>query len=226
LLELIPNTVTTKGVFTQWHELLGWHTPGPEPAQNQNVALIKKQFHMLWDHRCIKLLLGDLLKEINLNYERIEFQPPQQPSTSNLLRRALERSSTRGVNLMGVANSKQAKQQWRKLDNADVVQVSRICGMYYAALNTLSQMKLDILTGICYNDNVLYDIWFLITSLGPNCGMKEYLELLKSETNLQKPQTAMLMLFCDCMTHYVTYVDYIYHFFVTIENYIFLQDSR
>ncbi|XP_037720549.1 ubiquitin-protein ligase E3B [Drosophila subpulchrella] len=207
LLELIPNTVTTKGVFTQWHELLGWHTPGPEPAQNQNVALIKKQFHMLWDHRCIKLLLGDLLKEINLNYERIEFQPPQQPSTSNLLRRALERSSTRGVNLMGVANSKQAKQQWRKLDNADVVQVSRICGMYYAALNTLSQMKLDILTGICYNDNVLYDIWLLITSLGPNCGMKEYLELLKSETNLQKPQTAMLMLFCDCMTHYVTILD-------------------
>ncbi|XP_070070990.1 ubiquitin-protein ligase E3B isoform X2 [Drosophila takahashii] len=207
LLELIPNTVTTKGVFTQWHELLGWHTPGPEPAQNQNVPLIKKQFHMLWDHRCIKLLLGDLLKEINLNYERIEFQPPQQPSTSNLLRRALERSSTRGVNLMGVANSKQTKQQWRKLDNADVVQVSRICGMYYAALNTLSQMKLDILTGICYNDNVLYDIWLLITSLGPNCGMKEYLELLKSETNLQKPQTAMLMLFCDCMTHYVTILD-------------------
>ncbi|XP_017122244.1 ubiquitin-protein ligase E3B isoform X1 [Drosophila elegans] len=207
LLELIPNTVTTKGVFTQWHELLGWHTPGPEPAQNQNVALIKKQFHMLWDHRCIKLLLGDLLKEINANYERIEFQSPQQPSTSNLLRRALERSSTRGVNLMGGVTSKPCKQQWRKLDNADVVQVSRICGMYYAALNTLSQMKLDILTGICYNDNVLYDIWLLITSLGPNCGMKEYLELLKSETSLQKPQTAMLMLFCDCMTHYVTILD-------------------
>ncbi|XP_017071877.1 ubiquitin-protein ligase E3B [Drosophila eugracilis] len=206
LLQLIPNTVTTKGVFTQWHELLGWYTPGPEPAQNQNVPLIKKQFHMLWDHRCIKLLLGDLLKEINLNYERIEFQSPQQPSTSNLLRRALERSSTRGVNLMGVTNSKQTKHQWRKLDNADVVQVSRVCAMYYTALDTLSQMKLDILTGICYNDNVLYDIWLLITSLGPNCGMKEYLELLKSNISLQ-PQTAMLMLFCDCMTHYVTILD-------------------
>ncbi|KAH8378895.1 hypothetical protein KR009_001935 [Drosophila setifemur] len=214
LLEIIPNTVTTKGVFTQWHELLGWHTPGPEPAQNQNVALIKKQFHMLWDHRCIKTLLGDLLKEINQNYERIEFQSPQQPSTSNLLRRALERSSTRGVCLVGGgASSKQTKQQWRKLDNGDVLQVSRICGMYYAALNTLSQMKLDILTGICYNDNVLYDIWLLITSLGPNCGMKEYLELLKCETNMQKPQTAMLMLFCDCMTHYVTWVHRV--FFVT-----------
>lgn len=204
LLELIPNTVTTKGVFTQWHELLGWHTPCAEPAQNQNVALIKKQFHMLWDHRCIKLLLGDILKDINEKYERIEFQSPQQPSTSNLLRRALERSSNCGSGLLASAAGKQTKVQWRKLDNNDVVQVSRICGMYYAALNTLSQMKLDILTGICYNDNVLYDIWLLLTSLGPNCGMKEYLELLRCETSLQKPQTAMLMLFCDCMTHYVT----------------------
>ncbi|EDW80029.1 uncharacterized protein Dwil_GK12351, isoform A [Drosophila willistoni] len=203
LLELIPNTVATKGVFTQWHELLGWHTPGTEPAQNQNVALIKKQFHMLWDSRCIKLLLGDLLKDINLNYERIEFQSPQQPSTSNLLRRAIERSSARGVNM----SSRPSKQQWRKLDNPEVLQVARICGMYYAALNTLSQMKLNILTGICYNDNVLYDIWLLLTSLGPNCGMKEYLELLKCEVGLQKPQTAMLMLFCDCMTHYVTILD-------------------
>ncbi|XP_001354157.2 ubiquitin-protein ligase E3B [Drosophila pseudoobscura] len=211
LLELIPNTVTTKGVFTQWHELLGWHTPGTEPAQNQNVSLIKKQFHMLWDSRCIKVLLGDFLKDINVNYERIEFQSPQQPSTSNLLRRALERSSNCGVTLIGGGTaskqSKQAKQPWRKLDSADVVQVSRICGMYYAALSTLSQMKLDILTGICYNDNVLYDIWLMLTSLGPNCGMKEYLDLLKSETSLQKPQTAMLMLFCDCMTHYVTILD-------------------
>ncbi|XP_068149588.1 ubiquitin-protein ligase E3B isoform X2 [Drosophila tropicalis] len=203
LLELIPNTVATKGVFTQWHELLGWHTPGTEPAQNQNVTLIKKQFHMLWDSRCIKLLLGDLLKDINLNYERIEFQSPQQPSTSNLLRRAIERSSTRGVNM----SSRPSKQQWRKLDNPEVLQVARICGMYYAALNTLSQMKLNILTGICYNDNVLYDIWLLLTSLGPNCGMKEYLELLKCEVGQQKPQTAMLMLFCDCMTHYVTILD-------------------
>ena len=122
--------------------MLGWHTPSSEPAQNQNVALIKKQFHMLWGHRCIKTILGDLLKEINVNYERIEFQPVNQASTSNLLRRALEIGS-RNV----VANIKQNNRTWRRVDSCEVAQVSRICAMFYAALNTLSQLKLDILTG-------------------------------------------------------------------------------
>lgn len=194
----IPNTVTPKGVFTQWHELLGWHTPSTDPAQNQNVSLIKRQFHMLWGHRCLKILLGDLLKDINVNYERVEFQSPNQASTSNILRRALERSATRN------SLYKTTKTFWRKLDAPEVIQVSRVSAMYYAALNTLSQLRLDILTGICYNDNVIYDLWLFITSLGPYCGLREFLELLKCEDFLRKPQTAMLMLFCDCMTHYVT----------------------
>ncbi|XP_037932365.1 ubiquitin-protein ligase E3B [Teleopsis dalmanni] len=200
LLENIPNTVTTKGVFTQWHELLGWHTPSLDSAQNQNVHLIKKQFSMLWGHKCIKILLGDLLKEVNTNFERIEFLPPSQASTSNLIRRALERNSSRG-------NASKNNKQWRKIDSNEVIHVSRICATFYAALNTLSQMKLDILTGICYNDNIIYDLWLLLTSLGPNCGMKDFLEMFKCEGAIQKPQTAMLMLFCDSMTHYVTILD-------------------
>ncbi|XP_053953926.1 ubiquitin-protein ligase E3B [Anastrepha ludens] len=200
LLENIPNTVSSKGVFTQWHELLGWHTPSLDPAQNQNVALIKKQFHLLWGHRCIKVLLVDLLRNINATYERIEFQSPSQASTSNLIRRALDRGSTRG-------NFSRGSRTWRRMDGNEVEHVSRVCAMFYAALNTLSQLRLDILTGICYNDNVLYDLWLLLTSLGPNCGMKEFIDLLKQENALQHPQIAMLMLFCDSMTHYVTILD-------------------
>ncbi|CAD7004878.1 unnamed protein product [Ceratitis capitata] len=197
LLEKIPNTVSSKGVFTQWHELLGWHTPSLDSAQNQNVALIKKQFHFLWGHRCIKVLLVDTLRDINATYERVEFQPPSQASTSNIIRRALDRGSSRGTFNRG-------NRSWRRLDCAEVEQVSRVSAMFYAALNTLSQLRLDILTGICYNDNVLYGLWLLLTSLGPHCGMKEFLELLKQENALRKPQVAMLMLFCDSMTHYVT----------------------
>ncbi|XP_059216433.1 ubiquitin-protein ligase E3B [Stomoxys calcitrans] len=201
LFENIPSTSSSKGVFTQWHELLGWHTPSKDPAQNQCVALIKKQFHMLWALRCLQIMVGDLLKEINVNFERIEFQAPSLASTSNLLRRALERSSTR-TNL-----NKSSKIAWRKLDAPEVIQVSRICAMYYSALNTLSQLKLEILTGICFVDKVFYDLWLFLTSMGPNCALKEYLDLFKCEDFQKKPQTAMLMLFCDCMTHYVTVLD-------------------
>ncbi|TMW42061.1 hypothetical protein DOY81_012862 [Sarcophaga bullata] len=153
---------------------------------------------MLWGIRCLQITLGDFLKEVNVNFERIEFHPPSQASTSNLLRRALDRSSTR------TSLSKNSKITWRRLDSAEVVHVSRICAMYYAALNTLSQLKLEILTGICFVDKVFYDLWLFITSLGPNCALKEFLELFKCEDFQRKPQTAMLMLFCDSNGTFVT----------------------
>lgn len=153
---------------------------------------------MLWSYRSIKLLLGNKLSEVNQNYERTEFQIPIQPSSSNILRRAIERSTTRNN------FPKPSKISWRKMDSPDTIHISRVCALYYAALNTLSQLKMDILTGICYNDNVLYDLWLFITSLGAYCGLKEFLDLLRCDGALSKPQTAMLMLFCDCMTHHVT----------------------
>ncbi|XP_055912122.1 ubiquitin-protein ligase E3B [Eupeodes corollae] len=200
ILEKIPESVGTKGVFSQWHDLLGWYTPSQDTAQNQNVPLLKKQFHMLWGHKCIKLLLGDVLKEINKNFERLEFQPPPQNSSSNLLRRALERSSTKG-------NLNKSGKQWRKLDSPEFLMVSKVCSMFFAALTTLSQLKLDILSGICYNDSILYDLWQLITSAGQYCGIREYADLLKSDPTGSQPQICMLMLFSDCMTHYVTILD-------------------
>lgn len=201
LLAKIPDTVGTKsGVFSQWHDLLGWYTPVPDVAQNQNVPLIKRQFHMLWGRRCISILLGDILKELSANYDKVEFQSPTQNSSGNLLRRALERSSTKN-------NLSKSGKPWRKLDNPDVIRVSTVCAMYHAALSTLAQLKLDILSGLCYNDTVLHDLWLLIASLGPNCGLKDFLELLKTDSTTSAPQLLMLMLFCDCMTHYVTILD-------------------
>lgn len=185
-------------MFTQWHELLGWHTPTTDSGQNQNVALVKQQFHLLWSHRSIKLLLGNKLIEVNKNYVRTEFQIPNKTSSSNLLRRALELSS------MGNNPNKNNKPIWRKLDSPEVVHISQVCALYYSALNTLFQLKIDILTGICYNDNILCDLWLFITSLGPYCGLKEFLDLFRSDDGLSKPQTAMLILFCDCMTHHIT----------------------
>ncbi|XP_055376803.1 ubiquitin-protein ligase E3B isoform X2 [Condylostylus longicornis] len=200
LLEKIPDTVGTKGVFSQWHDLLGWYTPVPGAAQNQNVQLIRRQYHLLWGHKCIKILLGNCLKKLSENYERIEFQPPPQNTGSNLFRRALERSSTKG-------NLSKSGRPWRKLDSVEVLRIAKVCAMYHNALSTLSLLKLDILSGICYNNTVLYDLWLLITSLGQHCGLKEFYEMLKLDSSVTQPQLLMLMLFCECMTHYVTILD-------------------
>lgn len=197
LLQGIPNSVGAKGgTFSQWHELLGWFSPSPDAPANDNLTLIKKQLYLLWSHRTIKMLFGDSLKELVAGYEKVEF-PTQQPPSTNLFRRALEKTSSK------TSHGKSTK-PWRKLGSTEVSRIAIVCSMYHASLQTLSQLKLDILSGLCYHDTLLHDLFILLASLGPNCGLKSMLELLSMSSVVYAPPLLMLLLFCDLMTHYVT----------------------
>lgn len=136
------------------------------------------------------------MKELALGYEKVDLTLPQQGS-GNLFKRALERTSSKSA--QGKVNK-----PWRKIGSAEVSKVAIVCAMYHAALQTLSQLKLDILSGLCYNDTLLHDLFILLASLGPNCGLKSLLELLSLSSTSYAPPLLMLLLFCDLMTHYVT----------------------
>lgn len=82
----------------------------------------------------------DKLKELSIGYEKVDF-PNVQPGSTNVFKRALERSSTKA------ATTGKANRPWRKVGSEDVTRVAMVCGMYHAALSTLSQLKLDILSG-------------------------------------------------------------------------------
>lgn len=214
LLQSIPPTVGPKGgSFSQWHELLGWYTPTADaPSTEGNLNLIKRQVHLLWNHRTVKILLGDNLKELVVDYEKYEIlMPPSSggaagtstgSNLNTIIKRALDRSTPKQQYFY--PNHK----HWRKLGSAEVAKVSLIATMYHSALTTLSQLKLDILSGLCYGDRILHDLYLLITSLGPHCGIKGFLELLQVGSGAAAggyaPPLLLLLLFCDCMTHYVT----------------------
>lgn len=142
------------------------------------------------------LSTGDTLKELAVGYEKVDLTLTQQ-SSGNLFKRALERTSSK-------TTQGKASKPWRKLGSAEVSKVAIVCAMYHAALQTLSQLKLDILSGLCYNDTLLHDLFILLASLGPNCGLKSQLELLSLSSTSYAPPLLMLLLFCDLMTHYVT----------------------
>lgn len=216
LLQSIPGTVGVKGGgFSQWHELLGWYTPSAKaPTPEGNLSLIKSQVHLLWNSRTVKILLGDSLKELVADYEKYEILMPPASSASSsssssvaqaantMIKRALDRSAPK-QNFF-YPNHK----TWRKIGCGEVAKVSLVATMYYS-LTTLSQLKLDILSGLCYSDRILHDLYVLITSLGPHCGLKSFLELLQvgsggSATIGYAPPLLLLLLFCDSMTHYVT----------------------
>lgn len=195
LFETIPDTVEQKGTCSQWHELLGWYNASKtNETIYENLSLIKKQVNLLWGHKLTKMLLGDHLKQVASSIEKNEKDSSGSSVTgsSSLIKKAIELKSV--IN----KSSKSSK----KFDSYEIQRVSTTCAMYYEALVTLPQLKLDILSGICYNGTILRDLWTLIISLG----IKSFIDLIRYD-DVNNPPGLLLLLFCDSMTHYVTILD-------------------
>nr|XP_020657546.1 ubiquitin-protein ligase E3B [Pogona vitticeps] len=95
----------------------------------------------------------------------------------------------------------------KRVDSAEVQKVCSVCVLYQMALTTLTQIRLQILTGLTYLDDLLPKLWAFICELGPQGGLKLFLECLSNETEESKRLLAMLTLFCDCSRHLVTILD-------------------
>lgn len=121
----------------------------------------------------------------------------------------------------------------KRVDSAEVQKVCSICVLYQTALSTLTQIRLQILTGqhqftffpvfhkekfgyllllfhLCFFvglthlDDLLPKLWAFICELGPQGGLKLFMECLNNDTEESKQLLAMLMLFCDCSRHLFT----------------------
>ena len=82
-----------------------------------------------------------------------------------------------------------------------------MCSLYQTAIRTLSQLRIDILNGLCFGDLLLRPLWLFLNSLGPTCGLKSFLELLSTNKAASAPEFQMLELFCDTFSHLVTMLD-------------------
>ncbi|MEQ2188405.1 Ubiquitin-protein ligase E3B, partial [Goodea atripinnis] len=56
-------------------------------------------------------------------------------------------------------------------------------------------------------DDLLPKLWAFICELGPQGGLKLFMECLNNDTEESKQLLAMLMLFCDCSRHLITILD-------------------
>ncbi|GJQ75479.1 hypothetical protein Trydic_g17567 [Trypoxylus dichotomus] len=201
LLESCQNYVVNKqSNLTHWHPVLGWFAQPMDPYLHAAMPHVKTQLHVLWNSKTISIILGDFLSDMvkDVALPNVATSPTNSNfSTSNFIKRAFE---SRG-------NKTNVQKVYRALGSPEVHRIVLLCSMYHTALNTLSQLKLDILTGLCYQGEVLYNLWLFLCSLGPNCGLKTFLDHLAINTKYTAPEFQLLQLFSDCMTHYVTILD-------------------
>ncbi|XP_035234308.1 ubiquitin-protein ligase E3B [Anguilla rostrata] len=193
-----------KSNLTHWHPVLGWFSQTVDYGLNESMPLVTRQLQYLWGVPVIRTLFSDVLSK------KLESQeptpPPPQPTTSqnnlpvkNLFKRAFQKSASVRNILKPVGG--------KRVDSAEVQKVCSICVLYQTALTTLTQIKLQILTGLTYLDDLLPKLWAFICELGPQGGLKLFLECLNNDTEESKQLLAMLMLFCDCSRHLITILD-------------------
>lgn len=193
-----------KSNLTHWHPVLGWFSQTVDYGLNESMPLVTKQLQHLWGVSVIRTLFSDVLSK------KLESQeptpPPPQPSTSqnnlpvkNLFKRAFQKSASVRNILKPVGG--------KRVDSAEVQKVCSICVLYQTALSTLTQIRLQILTGLTHLDDLLPKLWAFICELGPQGGLKLFMECLNNDTEESKQLLAMLMLFCDCSRHLITILD-------------------
>lgn len=196
-----------KSNLTHWHPVLGWFSQSVDYGLNESMPLVTKQLQNLWGVSIIRSLFSDVLSK---KLESQEPTPPPlpspQPSTSqnnlpvkNLFKRAFQKSASVRNILKPVGG--------KRVDSAEVQKVCSICVLYQTALSTLTQIRLQILTGLTHLDDLLPKLWAFICELGPQGGLKLFMECLNNDTDESKQLLAMLMLFCDCSRHLITILD-------------------
>ncbi|CAB1321602.1 unnamed protein product, partial [Coregonus sp. 'balchen'] len=194
-----------KSNLTHWHPVLGWFSQTVDYGLNESMPLVTKQLQYLWGMPVIRTLFSDVLSK-KLETQEPTPPPQPQPTTSqnnlpvkSLFKRAFQKSASVRNILKPVGG--------RRVDSAEVQKVCSICVLYQTALTTLTQIRLQILTGLTYLDDLLPKLWAFICELGPQGGLKLFMECLNNDTEESKQLLAMLMLFCDCSRHLITILD-------------------
>jgi hypothetical protein len=140
LLESCQHYVVTKqSNLTHWHPVLGWFAQSLDSSLHEAMPYIKSQLYILWSTPIVSVLLDQTLAELveNIPDNYIDTPSSSSSASSNLLRRALDHR----------VNRTNAAKYHHKLGSPDCTRVALICSLYHTALETLTQLRLDILTG-------------------------------------------------------------------------------
>ncbi|KAL3214022.1 hypothetical protein MRX96_035051 [Rhipicephalus microplus] len=218
LLESCQKYVVNKrSNLTHWHPILGWFAQSIDHGLHESLTFVKQQLQLLWcgppgqgpvqpagraagTERQFQFLLERSTNVAESTARCAHWCP--QLSCKCQCRQPAEKRPWSGRRLVGraVCNT----DGW---EAPEVTAVALTCALFETALAGLTQLRLDILTGLCHHEWVLCQLWQLIRSVGSASGVRAFLDLLAFTTKPTGPEFRLLVLFCDCATHLVTILD-------------------
>ncbi|KAL0272582.1 UNVERIFIED_CONTAM: hypothetical protein PYX00_005501 [Menopon gallinae] len=202
LLSCKKYVVARQSNLTHWHPILGWFSQNIDPGLQETLHRVKAQLKLLWSGPMIMIFLGETLKKIVKTLEEPSTSQTSPPNTLSDIFKFVKRKLENKGNKY---NSTKCKIIINSKEN---ILIAYSIALYHIALVTLTQVRLDILTGLCYQGEILYYYWQYLRLYGSDFGVVLFsFDLQVNKRCFDHNYPAMLSLFCDCMTHYVTLLD-------------------
>lgn len=212
--------VSKQSSLTHWHSILGWFSQPIDQRLHDSLPYVKTQLQLLWSAKLIQLFFKSLLE---MDFEQVQSKYKHEFGDSNglsdsksslsvyknLFRKAayfVSRSNSDAVN-GAMLSSSVGNNTIRKLITPELYNVCSICSTYVVILKTLSQLRLEILTGICYQEKILINLWKIVWSFGGKSSLNLFLNSLELDLKVESPEFQLLILVCDCSTYLITLLD-------------------
>lgn len=216
LLDKCKNYVQNKrSNLTHWHPVLGWFSQTTDQGLHEAMPFVVKQLQILWCNKMVRLLFLELIEYVDYAKE-LDLQKASSKD-KGLIKKALDKASAKN----SVTKI--------KLDSTVAQSTCLPCALYQCAMNTLSQLRLDIVSGLSYNEILLPILWRFLCDLGPCCGLKVFIDLLQQtpESTIH-PIFSLLTLFCETASNYICTLDHIEMFehqkLFKVEHYVKMSE--
>ncbi|BFZ18278.1 hypothetical protein BsWGS_21317 [Bradybaena similaris] len=185
-----------KSNLTHWHPVLGWFSQKTDQSLHESMSYVVRQLQLLWSDKMIRLMFAVLLEYTEAS--PVVDTEPIPSKNKNIFKKALGKATA----------NKMMSAQKIKLDSDIAFSTCLPCSLYQHAINTLTQLKMDILGGLAYTDILLPILWRFLCDLGSHCGLKIFIELLAQTPNsVRHPAFSLLSLFCETASHMITTLD-------------------
>ena len=227
MLESCGQYVTAKqSNLSHWHPVLGWFSVSIDSYLQDSMTLVRDQLSELWSAPCVGLYFKPLIALVDKMPEAAkppspvfstqQLSPDEEPpmnAAKQFFKKAMEKTKSTTSAVMAHSKSESSaptslsSSSGLRIGSPPVLRVALVCTMYQAALKTLSQLKLEILAGLCRQDVLLPPLWKFMQGLGPHCGLKSFLDNLSVNPKATAPEFQLLTLFADCLSYLLAILD-------------------
>lgn len=187
-----------------WHPIFGHYRLPIDPKTERSLRNVLRQLQMLWSYRIVCRLFDKALEGVDQNKPNGQMMVKDLGATFNKLWKKL-----------GGGSSPEPLHTGELEKDIPPTLAAVVCQLYMTALSTMTNMKNEIIAGICREDRILRQLWSYLVRWGNQGRHQSSSSTAPSPLNaalalMSRPQSlhaAPLMLFADAAAIVISILD-------------------